>query len=122
MALAVLAHRGAADAAVDGRPSGRNNEAGADQGAYGSPSLSVHGDAIDMELTSRFVKAGKETLYLVRKPLACHWFHREPSEGKRVVNLYPVLPSRQFRDNRSPVACKLRAEWTFSAKPRISES
>jgi hypothetical protein len=58
MILAVLAHRGPAD----GQQSGCNKETGANQGAYGSPSLSVHRDAIDMELTSRFVKAGKETL------------------------------------------------------------
>src|SRR5580692_10056902 len=110
IALAGLVDGGLTGAAVNGRPGGRNKKVGADQGARGSPGLSVHGDAIDMELTSRFVKARKETLYLCRKPLARHWFPRELHEDNGVVNLYPVLPSGQFRDHRSPLACNLRAE------------
>src|SRR4029079_5019936 len=55
---------------------------GAGSGAQNRLSSSDHGDAIDMEPTSRFVKEGKETLYPLRKPFARHWFHQEPFAGR----------------------------------------
>src|SRR6185312_11265278 len=88
-----------------------NKEVGAVPGALDSSRLSDHGDAIDMERTSRFVKKGKETLYPTRKPLARHWFHREPLRGRRVEDAYPVLLSGQFRDTPTPrrlqTACRM---------------
>ena len=79
-----------------------------------------HGDAIDMELTSRFGKRGKETRYLNRlRTIGSRW-NQTGEEGVEVI--YPVIPSRQFRDIATSVACKLRAAWTLPAKPKLWES
>ncbi len=87
---------------------------GADLGAPGSSRFCDHCDAIDMELTSRFVGPGKETLYLDRKPLIAFGSIGNRRRDIGVEVIYLVLLSGQFRDIPPPsprlVVCKLRAE------------
>ena len=65
-------HREAA--AVDQRIDILDMESAAGLGALDSLSCFVHGDAIDMETTSRFDCGKGDAPDLYRKPLAGHWF------------------------------------------------
>jgi len=81
----------------------------------------VHGDAAtDVEMTSRSQEGDAPGLYT--KPLVGHWFPGNAGQGRALNIVYPLPVFRQFRDASWVVACKARAEWTFSLKPETGES
>jgi len=106
-------------AAVNQRINSLDMESAA--GTLDSLSCFVHGDAIDMEATSRFDrgKGDAPDLYrdLYRKPLAGHWFPGNAGDATELNTaiLFPYLEN--FATVRT-VACKLCAEWTLSPKPK----
>ena len=110
-------HRKAA--AVDQRIDIFDMESAAGSGALDSLSCFVHGDAIDMESrTSRFL-CGKETFRTyIQSRSSGHWF---PGNGEATASELNTailfLHLENFATPRSDVACKQRAEWTFSPKP-----
>lgn|GEM_PF-6419804 len=53
-----------------------NIEGAAHYGTLDSLNYLVHGDAIDMEVTSSFSFRKKDVRYLYSKPLVYHWFPR----------------------------------------------
>ena len=100
----------------------RNNGKGAGFGAFRRLGCSDHGDAIDMEPTSRFV-SGKGDAVPLKKAV------RMAMVPFGTVSWTPALETTilfSYLDNFAtppiPVACKQRAEWTSSTKPQISES
>ena len=97
-------------AAVDQRINIFDMESAAGRGALDSLSCFVHGDAIDMEMTSRFVCGKGDAPDLYRKPLAGHWFPGNGGDGQRVKHGYPLPASREFRDARQrcvQTACRM---------------
>ena len=100
----------------------RNNGKGAGFGAPGRSDCSDHGDAIDMEPTSRFVKRERRRCTSITSRSLPIGSIRN-CLGTRALEM-PILFS--YLDNFATlpllVACKLRAEWTFSAKPKLWES
>jgi hypothetical protein len=80
----------------------------------------VHGDAaIDVEMTSRSQEGDAPGLYT--KPFTGHWFQGNTAQGRALTTVYPLIVFVQFRDAYQTVACKPRAEWTFSLKPETRE-
>jgi hypothetical protein len=79
-------HRKAA--AVDQRINVFNMENAADRGALDSLSCFVHGDAIDMEITSRFDCGKGDAPNLYRKPLGWHWF---PGNARDALELNTAI-------------------------------
>src|ERR1700759_5056225 len=70
----------------------------ADCSALDRLSCFVHGDAIDMEITSRFPRGKGDASAIYRKPLAGHWFPEEPSGRQRVTHGYPLILPTEIRD------------------------
>src|SRR3982074_2458237 len=83
-------------AAVDERINIFNMKSAAGRGALDSLSCFVHGDAIDMEITSHFDCGKGDAPDIYRKPLAGHWFPGNAGDTQRVKHGYPLRGSRQF--------------------------
>ncbi len=82
-------HRKAA--AIDQRINILNMKSAAGRGALDSLSCFVHGDAIDMDMTSRFDCGKGDAANIYRKPLAGHWFPGNAG-GTRELNTVILLP------------------------------
>jgi hypothetical protein len=82
-------HRKAA--AIDQRINVFNMESAAGRGARDSLSCFIHGDAIDMGITSRFDCGKGDAPDLYRKPLAGHWFPGNAGDT-RELNTAILLP------------------------------
>ena len=108
-------------AAVDQRINIFDMESAADCGALDSLSCFVHGDAIDMEWTSRFVCGKGDVPDLYTKPFTGHWFPGNVGDGSELNTAILFLHLENFATTQT-VACKRRAEWTFSPKPENSGS
>jgi hypothetical protein len=93
-------------------------ESTAGLGALDSLSCFVHGDAIDMETTSRFDCGKGDAPDLYRKPRAGHWFPGNAGAALELNTAILFLHLENFA-TAPAVACKPRAEWTFSPKPAI---
>jgi hypothetical protein len=96
-------------------------ESAANRGALDSLSCFVHGDAIVMEKTSRFVCGKRDVSDLYTKPFAGYWFPGNVGDGSELNTAILFL---HLENSATPqvVACKRRAEWTFSPKPANSGS
>src|ERR1700730_6564805 len=106
--------------AVDQRINIFNMEGAAGRGALDSLSCFVHGDAIDMGTTSRFDCGKGDAPDIYRKPLAGHWFPGNAGDSTELNTAILFLHLKNFATSLT-VACKPRAEWTFSPKPESSE-
>jgi hypothetical protein len=73
-------------------------------GALDSLSCFVHGDAIDMKTTSRFVCGP----YLYTKPFAGHWFPGNGGDDSELNTAILFLHLENFATSQT-VACKQRA-------------
>ena len=96
-------------AAIDQRINIFDMESAANSGALDSLSCFVHGDAIDMELVSRFDCGNGDVPNIYRKPLAGHWF---PGNVGVAIELSTAIFFLYLQNSRrSPtVICKRRAE------------
>ena len=90
------------------------------RGALDRLNCFVHGDAIDMEMTSRFAGLKGDVPDLYTKPLAGHWFPGNAGVALELNTAILFLHLENFA-TAPAVACKPRAEWTFSPKPAILE-
>ena len=107
--------------AVDQRINIFNMKTAAGRGALDSLSCFVHGDAIDMEMTSHFVCAKGDAPDLYTKPFTGHWFPGNAGDARELNTAILFLHLENFATPLT-VACKPRAEWTFSPKPKSWES
>ena len=96
-------------------------EGAAGGGALDSLSCFVHGDAIDMRITSRFDCGKGDAPDKDRKPLAGHWFPGNAGDATELNTAILFLYLVNFATPRR-FACKPRAEWTFSPELKNSES
>jgi hypothetical protein len=69
----------------------------------------VHGDAIDMEITSRFDRGKGDAPNLYRKPLGWHWFPGNAGDALELNTAILFLYLENFATSLT-VACKRRAE------------
>jgi hypothetical protein len=90
-------------------------------GALDSLSCFVHGDAIDMDITSRFDCGKGDAANPYRKPLAGYWFPGNAGATRELNTVILLLHLENFATSLT-VACKQRAEWTFTPELKTSES
>jgi len=90
-------------------------------GALDSLSCFVHGDATDMEMTSRFVCGKGDAPDLYTKPLTGHWFPGNAGDASE-LNTAILLPYLGNFATPAGVACKRRAEWTYIPELATLES
>jgi hypothetical protein len=74
-----------------------------------------------MEITFRFVGGKGNVPDVHTKPFAAHWFPGNGMDGGELNTAILFLHLENFATLRD-VACKQRAEWTFSAEPETLES
>jgi hypothetical protein len=98
-----------------------NMKGAAVRGALDSLSCFVHGDAIDMEMTSRFVCGKGDVPDIYTKPFVGQWFPGNGGDASELTTAILFLHLDNFATSLA-VACKVRAEWTFSPKLETSES
>src|ERR1035437_5775304 len=90
-------------------------------GALDSLSCFVHGDAIDMEMASHFVCGKGDVPDIYIRPFNGHWFPWNAGDGTELNTAILFLHLKNYATSPT-VACKRRAEWTFSPKLKTSES
>ena len=81
-------------------------------GTLDSLSCFVHGDAIDMEMTSRFVCGKGDVPDIYTKPFVGQWFPGNGGDARELTMAILFLHLDNFATSLT-VACKARAEWTF---------
>ena len=74
-----------------------------------------------MEATSRFLCGKGDVPDIYTKPLAAHWFPGNAGDGSELSTAILFLHLKNFVTIPT-VACKPRAEWTFSPKLKTPES
>ncbi|WP_249779683.1 hypothetical protein [Bradyrhizobium sediminis] len=89
--------------------------------ALDSLSCFVHGDASDMGNTSRLDCGKGDVPDIYTKPFAGHWFPVNAGDARELTTPILFLHLENFATPLT-VACKLRAEWTFSPEPKNLES
>jgi hypothetical protein len=78
-------------------------ESAADCGALDSLSCFVHGDAIDMERTSRFFCGKRDAPDLYTKPFAGHWF---PGNARYRTELNTAILFLHLKNFATPQALR----------------
>ena len=96
-------------AAIDERINILNMKSAAGRGALDSLSCLVHGDAIDMDMTSRFDCGKGDAANTYRKPLAGHWFPGNAGDTGELNTVILLLHLENFATSVT-IACKQRAE------------
>ena len=74
-----------------------------------------------MEMTSRFDCGKGDVPDIYTKPLAGHWFPGNGGDASELTTAILFLHLENFATSLT-VACKPRAEWTFSPEPKTWES
>ena len=96
-------------AAIDQRINILNMKSAAGRGALDSLSCFVHGDAINMDMTSRFDCGKGDAANTYRKPLAGHWFPGNAGATRELNTVILLLHLENFATSVT-IACKQRAE------------
>jgi hypothetical protein len=74
-----------------------------------------------MEMTSRFVCGKGDVPDIYTKPFVGQWFPGNGGDASELTTAILFLHLDNFATSLA-VACKVRAEWTFSPKLETSES
>ena len=89
--------------------------------ALDSLSCLVHGDAIDMGMRSRSGCGTGQVPDIYTKPFTGHWFPGNDGDGSTLPKAI-LFPHLENFATSWIVACKPRAEWTFSPEPENGAS
>ena len=110
-------------AAVDQRVNIFDMESAAYCGALDSLSCFVHGDATDMEMTSRFICGKRDASNLYTKPLDGHWFPGNALDGRELNTAILFLHLENFVTFPAPCRANSVPNGPFhqSCRPRNSD-